>query len=68
MAENVEIVRVQSARGQYRITIPKTIVEKLNLKKGTPLFVTVEGSNIILSEVKKSGSHGNPKRHRTRTR
>jgi len=48
----MEIVRVQIARDQYRVTIPKALAEKAKLKKGTPLFVTLDGSRIILSAVK----------------
>jgi len=52
LAEDMEIVRVQIARDQYRVTIPKALAEKAKLKKGTPLFVTLDGSRIILSAVK----------------
>ena len=48
-----EIVKVQLAREQYRITIPKEIAQKLKLRKGQPLWMTVQGEKIILEPVKR---------------
>jgi len=48
-----EIVRVQLAREQYRVTIPKEIAERLKLKKGQPLWMTVQAEKIILEPVKR---------------
>lgn len=53
MAERLEIVRVQVARDQYRVTIPKRLALKAKLRKGTPLFISIEGERIILEPVKR---------------
>ena len=53
MLSEPEIVRVQLAREQYRVTIPKEIAQKLKLKKGQPLWMTVQGEKIILEPVKR---------------
>lgn len=51
MSESVDIVRLQDFRGQFRITIPREMVEKLRWQKGQPLFVLLEGSKIIVEPV-----------------
>ena len=48
-----EIVRIQLAREQYRVTIPKEIARKLKLKKGEPLWMTVQGEKIILEPIRR---------------
>jgi len=47
-----EIVRVQLAREQYRVTNPKEVAQKLKLTKGQPLRMTVQGEKIILEPIK----------------
>ncbi len=51
MSQPLEIVRLQSFRGQYRITIPREMVEKLKWQKGQPLFISIEGSRVIVEPV-----------------
>jgi bifunctional DNA-binding transcriptional regulator/antitoxin component of YhaV-PrlF toxin-antitoxin module len=53
MAQNLEIVRLQGFRSQYRITIPREMVEKLKWQKGQPLFISLEGTRIIVEPVTK---------------
>jgi len=53
MLSEPEIVRVQVAREQYRVTIPKEIAQRLKLKKGQPLWMTVQADKIILEPVKR---------------
>jgi bifunctional DNA-binding transcriptional regulator/antitoxin component of YhaV-PrlF toxin-antitoxin module len=51
MSQSLEIVRLQGFRGQYRITIPREMVEKLRWQKGQPLFISLEGSKIVVEPV-----------------
>ncbi|MFI5448780.1 MAG: AbrB/MazE/SpoVT family DNA-binding domain-containing protein [Candidatus Bathyarchaeia archaeon] len=51
MSQSVDIVRLQDFRGQFRITIPREMVEKLRWQKGQPLFVLLEGSKITVEPV-----------------
>lgn len=51
MSQMLDIVRLQDFRGQFRITIPRDMVEKLKWQKGQPLFISIEGSKIILEQV-----------------
>ncbi len=51
MSQSLEIVRLQGFRGQYRITIPREMVEKLKWQKGQPLFISLEGTRIIVEPV-----------------
>jgi len=53
LSQVLEIVRLQGFRGQYRITIPRDIVEKLKWQKGQPLFISLEGTKIIVEPVTK---------------
>jgi bifunctional DNA-binding transcriptional regulator/antitoxin component of YhaV-PrlF toxin-antitoxin module len=53
MSQSLEIVRLQGFRGQYRITIPREMVEKLKWQKGQPLFISLEGTKIIVEPVTK---------------
>ena len=48
----MEIVRVQVVREQYHVTIPKVLAIKAKLKKGTPMFITLEDDKIVLVHVK----------------
>ncbi len=52
MAE-LEIVRVQVVREQYKVTIPKELAKKAKLVKGQPLFISYENGKLILEPVKK---------------
>jgi antitoxin component of MazEF toxin-antitoxin module len=51
MSQSLEIVRLQDFRGQYRITIPRDMVEKLKWQKGQPLFISLDGTKIIVEPV-----------------
>jgi len=53
MSQNLDIVRLQDFRGQYRITIPREMVEKLKWEKGQPLFISLEGTKITVEPVTK---------------
>jgi antitoxin component of MazEF toxin-antitoxin module len=53
MSQSLEIVRLQGFRGQYRITIPREMVEKLKWQKSQPLFISLEGNKIIVEPVTK---------------
>lgn len=53
MSQSLEIVRLQGFRGQYRITIPRDMVEKLKWQKGQPLFISLEGTRITVEPVTK---------------
>jgi len=53
MSQMLDIVRLQDFRGQFRITIPREMVEKLKWQKGQPLFISLEGSKIIVEQVRK---------------
>ena len=53
MSLGLDIVRLQDFRGQYRITIPREMVEKLKWQKGQPLFVSLEGTKLIVEPVTK---------------
>jgi len=53
MSQNLEIVRLQGFRGQFRITIPKEMIEKVKWPKGQPLFISLEGTKIIIEPVKR---------------
>ena len=53
MSQSLEIVRLQGFRGQFRITIPREMVEKLKWQKGQPLFISMEGSKIVVEPVTK---------------
>lgn len=53
MSQSLDIVRLQDFRGQYRITIPREMVEKLKWEKGQPLFISLEGTKIIVEPVTK---------------
>ena len=51
LSQTLEIVRLQGFRGQYRITIPREMIEKLKWQKGQPLFISLEGTRIIVEPV-----------------
>jgi len=53
MSQSLEIVRLQGFKAQYRITIPRDMVEKLKWQKGQPLFISLEGTRIIIEPVTK---------------
>jgi len=53
MSQNLDIVRLQDFKGQYRITLPREMVERLKWQKGQPLFVSLEGTRIIVEPVTK---------------
>ena len=53
MSQNLEIVRLQGFRGQFRVTIPREMVEKLKWPKGQPLFISLEGTKLIIEAVVK---------------
>jgi len=53
MSQSLEIVRLQGFRGQYRITIPREMVEKLKWQKVQPLFISLEGTKLIVEPVTK---------------
>ena len=47
------MVKVVGFKGQYRITIPKELVEDKNWKPGTKLrFIELPDGTIILKEIK----------------
>jgi len=51
MSQNLEIVRLQGFREQFRITIPREMIEKLKWQKGQPLFISLEGTKIVVEPV-----------------
>jgi len=51
LSQTLEIVRLQGFRGQFRITIPREMVEKLKWQKGQPLFISLEGSRVVVEPV-----------------
>jgi hypothetical protein len=51
LSQTLDIVRLQGFRGQYRITIPREMVEKLRWQKGQPLFISLEGARIVVEPV-----------------
>jgi len=51
LSQTLEIVRLQGFRSQYRITIPREMVEKLKWQKGQPLFISLEGTRVIVEPV-----------------
>ncbi len=51
MSQILDIIRLQGFRGQYRITVPREIVEKLKWEKGQPLFVSIEGGKVVVEPV-----------------
>ena len=53
VSQSLEIVRLQGFKGQYRITIPRDMVEKLKWQKGQPLFISLEGTRVIIEPVTK---------------
>ena len=53
MSQMLEIVRLQGFRGQFRITIPHEMIDKLKWQKGQPLFISIEGTKIVVEEVTK---------------
>jgi len=53
VSQSLEIVRLQDFRGQFRITIPREMVEKLKWQKGQPLFISMEGTRIVVEPVTK---------------
>lgn len=53
MSQSLEIVRLQGFRGQFRITIPREMVERLKWQKGQPLFISLEGTHILVEPVTK---------------
>jgi bifunctional DNA-binding transcriptional regulator/antitoxin component of YhaV-PrlF toxin-antitoxin module len=53
LSQALEIVRLQGFKGQYRITVPREMVEKLKWQKGQPLFISLEGTRIVVEPVTK---------------
>ncbi|HUO41742.1 MAG TPA: AbrB/MazE/SpoVT family DNA-binding domain-containing protein [Methylomirabilota bacterium] len=53
MSQTLDIIRLQGFRGQYRITIPHQMIEKLKWQKGQPLFISLEGSKLVVEQVTK---------------
>jgi hypothetical protein len=53
VSQALEIVRLQGFRGQFRVTIPREMVEKLRWQKRQPLFISLEGTRIIIEPVTK---------------
>ena len=51
MSQLLDIVRLQGFRGQFRITIPHEMIEKLKWQKGQPLFISLEGSRLVVEQV-----------------
>lgn len=51
LSQTLEIVRLQGFRGQFRITIPREMVEKLRWQKGQPLFISLEGTRVVVEPV-----------------
>jgi len=51
LSQTLEIVRLQGFRSQYRITIPREMIEKLKWQKGQPLFISLEGTRVIVEPV-----------------
>jgi hypothetical protein len=51
LSQTLEIVRLQGFRGQFRITIPREMVEKLKWQKGQPLFISLEGARVVVEPV-----------------
>jgi uncharacterized protein (DUF488 family) len=43
--------KLQRQNGSYTISIPKDMLIEMNIKKGDPLKIEMEGSNIILSKL-----------------
>jgi hypothetical protein len=53
LSQTLEIVRLQGFKGQYRITVPREMVGKLKWQKGQPLFISLEGTRIVVEPVTK---------------
>ena len=53
MSQLLDIVRLQGFRGQFRITIPHEMIEKLKWQKGQPLFISLDGSKLVVEQVTK---------------
>ena len=53
MSQLLDIVRLQGFRGQFRITIPHEMIEKLKWQKGQPLFISLDGSRLVVEQVTK---------------
>jgi hypothetical protein len=53
LSQALEIVRLQGFKGQYRITVPREMVGKLKWQKGQPLFISLEGTRIVVEPVTK---------------
>ncbi len=53
LSQTLEIVRLQGFRGQFRITIPREMVERLKWQKGQPLFISLEGARVVVEPVTK---------------
>ena len=53
MSQMLDIVRLQGFRGQFRITIPHEMIEKLKWQKGQPLFISLDGSRLVVEQVTK---------------
>jgi hypothetical protein len=51
MSQMLDIIRLQAFRGQFRITIPHDMIEKLKWQKGQPLFISLDGSKLVLEPV-----------------
>jgi hypothetical protein len=53
LSQTLDIVRLQGFKGQYRITIPREMVERLKWQKGQPLFISLEGTKLTVEPVTK---------------
>lgn len=51
-AENIQFLQVDSITGDYCIKIPEWIVNELSWYEDTEISISLEGSEIILAEVK----------------
>jgi hypothetical protein len=51
LSQVLEIVRLQGFKEQYRITIPREMVERLKWQKGQPLFISLEGTKLVVEPV-----------------
>jgi bifunctional DNA-binding transcriptional regulator/antitoxin component of YhaV-PrlF toxin-antitoxin module len=50
-SQSLDIVRLQAFREQFRITIPREMIEKLKWEKGQPLFIALDGSRLVIEQV-----------------
>ena len=54
-AENFQVVQVDPITGEYYITLPESVVNELEWYEDTSVRLTIEGSELIITEDTKHG-------------